>query len=185
MNIRSVNSAQSAQTTAIYAKQQSLGNTGGIFVGGRGVISIANSTDGFCCAGGESTMNLLNQGNSAKIQLGSGAAGSIAKTDEDKQAYYVKNDVISVGRDCYINGSADADVVISIGQECDINLGDGVNRGFISGLDTNLNSGKDNDKITGTPSELSYASLMSLDIISMAARIKQYFSANPGKLRIF
>ena len=185
MNIRSVNSANSMRTTANFAKQQALGNTGGIFVGGKGIISVSNTTDGFQCAGGESTMNLINQGNMAKIQLGTGALGSIGKTDTDGKAYYVKNDVISVGQNCYINGSSDADVILSIGQNCAINFNDGANMGFVSGEGTTVNNGKDNDKVTGTPAGLDYASLMSLDIISMAAKINQYLSANPSQLRVF
>ena len=178
MNIRNVNSANSTQVTANYAKQQALGNTGGIFVGGKGVISVANSTDGFQCAGGEATLHLVNKGNAAQIQAGTGAVTEyVQKVDANGKEYYeksaVKNDIISVGHGCYIKGSDDADVLLSIGQNCDIDLGNGDNKAFVSGEGTNVNGGAGNDIISGTPAGLDYASLMSLDVVSMMAKIFQ------------
>ena len=173
MNIRSINSLNAMKTSADFAQQKAIGNTGGIFVGGKGVVSVANSTDGFQCAGGEATMNLVNKGNAAHIQAGTGAVGEIKKTDENGKEYSVKNDIVSVGHGCYIAGSKDADVLLSIGQNCDIDLGDGANKAFISGEGTKVNSGAGNDVITGTPAGLDYATLMSLDIVSMLAKIYQ------------
>ena len=171
MNIRSINSAYSMKTTSDFAAQKALDNTGGIFVGGRGMVGVSNSTTGFQCAGGEATMFLVNRGEGAQIQAGTGAIGGIAHTNVKGEDIFVNNKIISVGNNCKIFGTEDDDVIFSLGQSCDIKLGGGNDEAFVSGTGSKVDGEAGDDVISGTPAGLNYAKLMDLDPVSMLAEI--------------
>ena len=154
MNIRSFNSSYAALNTQTFAAQTGdTGNIGGLFVGGKGSVVVANKTEGFQCAGGDANLYLLNQGNRAKIQLGTGSAG-YEKFKVNGQEMAFKNIVISAGHNSLINGSTDADVIFSYGQNCSINLNGGTDYAFVSGAGTKVNGSDSNEYISGIPSGL-------------------------------
>ncbi len=171
MNIRSINSAFSAQTTSNYAKQKAVASTGGIFVGGSGMVGVANATSGFQCAGGDAALTLVNRGEGAQIQCGTGLYGGITHTNVAGENVSVNNKIISVGNNCNIFGTSGADVVFSLGQSCDIKLYGGNDEAFVSGEGSKVDGADGDDVISGTPAGLSYARLMSLDVTSMLAEI--------------
>ena len=153
MNIRSVNTGYAALSTQTFAQQ--VGNTskcGGLFIGGKGSAVVANKTDGFHCAGGESNLYITNQGERAKIQLGGGSNYEKFKVNGEEMAF--KNIVLSAGNYALINGSCDADVIFSYGAESTINLNGGNDYAFINGAKTKVNGSDSSEYISGVPSGL-------------------------------
>lgn len=179
MKIRSINSLNSQNVTKNLSTQEASANYGGVFVGGKGYVSVANNTDSFICAGGNSSLFLVNRGDDSTIQLGSGTKGNIKEYNDDgtiKSSF--ANKVVSVGKGCSIFGSSSADEVMSIGQDCDIRLGAGADTLYVDGVGTKVDLGDGDDTEAGIPAGLSYLGLIGLDVVEMLAEIKAQIKRN-------
>lgn len=177
MYTRSVNSSIAGQVTAAYAAQQApTSGCGNIFVGGSGNVSVMNTTDNFVCAGGNSSMQLLNRGNNALIQGGAGALGKSAivlgqDSDGRTISTSANNWILNIGEGCKINGSEDEDVIFSLGANCDIDTVGGADRISANGAGTKVNGGSGNDVISGTMTGLDFSQLIRLSPMSIMNRI--------------
>lgn len=177
MYTRSVNSSLAAQVSAAYAAQQApTSGTGNLFIGGLGNVSVMNTSDNFICAGNSATMQVLNRGDNARIQGGTGVLGkstiTLGKDDNGNAITTSANNwILNIGKGCKISGTEDEDVIFSVGADCDIDTIGGDDRISASGEGTKVNSGSGNDIISGTIAGLDYSQLMQLKPISIMNKI--------------
>ena len=152
MNIRSVNTYYAAANTQTFASQTGeTNNIGGLFIGGRGEVVVANRTNEFLCDGGEGNLYVTNQGDKAKIKLGTGAAG-YQKYEVNGAEMATKNIVLSTGHGCTIDGSGGTDVIFSYGQNCRINTNGGTDQ--VSAECGKINGTDAAEIFTGVPARL-------------------------------
>lgn len=173
MNIRSVNTYYAAANTQTFASQTGeTNNIGGLFIGGRGEVVVANRTNEFLCDGGEGNLYVTNQGDKAKIKLGTGAAG-YQKYEVNGAEMATKNIVLSTGHGCTIDASGGTDVIFSYGQNCRINTNGGTDFVFANGAGTKVNGSDSSEYISGVPAGLpSIAYLKTITPYEFTQKIK-------------
>lgn len=173
MNIRSFNSGYAAINSQKFANQTGeTNNIGGLFIGGKGEAVVANRTNGFLCDGGESNLYVINQGDNAKIKLGTGAAG-YQTYEVNGATMATKNILLSTGHGCTVDGSGDTDVIFSYGQNCNIGLNGGADFVFANGAGTKVNGSDSSEYISGVPAGLpSIAYLKTITPYEFTQKIK-------------
>ena len=155
MFIRTASAQIAAGSTAGYQGLKAAeAGEGNLFVGGAGEVEVLNQTNGFKCAGGESALFIANKADNCEIQLGD--AGSTA---------------ISVGECNTIFGGADKDLVVALGPNALVDLGEGNDRGCVSGQGAVLKGGDGDDTLTGVTSKLNYNELQGMNLLEMLAAI--------------